>query len=201
TNLVSTLALDIKIPSARLYQDTQHALLYNISQQINSAIGIYLGDGVGDSSSTGSSDGSGSTGSSSGSGSDGGTFANTSASSTSSNQKAKTVGIAVGACALAGAYGGAMFLIARRYKRKRLARTRSSSLSNPSMRQTGSPALMGGALMSREFSNYGAVSGGGGGGAAGGRDSQTSGRSNMNNSGRTAYISAPVAAENSLGWN
>jgi hypothetical protein len=56
----------------------------------------------------------------------------------------------------------------------------------------GSPALMGGALLSRDFTSspYGAVQ----------RESHGSGRS-MGNSGRTQFISAPVAAENSLGWN
>lgn len=194
TDLVPTLALDIKLPNARLYQDPD-ILMYNISQQINSAIGIYLGDGAGGSTSSGSSGSSSGSGSSSSSGSGGDVFQNTSGDSSSSGTQAKVAGIAVGAAALAGAYGGLMFFIARKYKRRQLARTRSSSLSNAdSMRQTGSPALMGGALMSQDFSNYGAVSGGGG------RDSHGSGRSN-GNSGRTAFISAPVAAENSLGWN
>ena len=69
--------------------------------------------------------------------------------------------------------------------------------------------MMGGALLSRDFTGYGAVTGAAvAGGAvasgAGGRDSHGSGRtgrSAANNSSRTAYISAPVAAENSLGWN
>lgn len=198
-SLISTLALDIKIPNARIYQNP-HQLLFNISQQINSAIGITVGDGPGGTTSTGSSGGSSSSGSGSSSGGGGDVFENNSGSSSSSSQKAKTVGIALASVAVAGAYGGAMFVIARQYKRRKMARTRSSSLSSPnSMREAGSPALMGGALMSRDFSNYGAVSGGNGSG--GGRDSHGSGRSNMNNSGRTAYISAPVAAENSLGWN
>lgn len=193
TDLVSTLALDIKLPNARLYQDP-NILIYNISQQINSAIGIYLGDDAGGSTSSGSSGSSSGSGSSSSSGNGGDVFQNTSGDSSSSGTQAKVAGIAVGAAALAGAYGGLMFFIARKYKRRQMARTRSSSLSNAdSMRQTGSPALMGGALMSQDFSNYGAVSGGG-------RDSHGSGRSN-GNSGRTAFISAPVAAENSLGWN
>lgn len=207
TDLVSKLAIDIKLPNSLLYNDQQDPLRFNISQQINSAIGIYLGDTVGGSTSSGSGDSGSGSGSSSGGSNNGGgdVFENNSGSSSSSSQKAKTVGIAIGAIAVAGAYGGAMFVIARQYKRKRMARARSSSLSgsNPSMMQAeGSPAMMGGALMSRDFSNYGAMSGGSGsGGGSGGRDSHGSGRSNMNNSGRTAYISAPVAAENSLGWN
>jgi hypothetical protein len=116
----------------------------------------------------------------------------------SSSQQATTAGIAIGAVAVSAIYGAAMFIVARRYKRKRQAHTRSSSTVSSDMSEVrygsnGSPALMGGALMSQEFSSYG--------GAAGGRQSQGSGRSGMNNSVRTAGISAPMAAENSLGWN
>lgn len=190
TDMVPTLALDIKLPNSQLYQDPQ-TLLFNISQQINSAIGIYLGDGAGDSTSD-SSGGSSDSGSSSNN-NGGDVFQNTSDDDSSSSTKAKVAGIAVGAAALAGAYGGLMFFIARKYKRRQMARTRSSSLNSDSMRQ-GSPALMGGAIMSQDFSNYGAVSGGG-------RNSGGSHGSSNQNSGRTAFISAPVAAENSLGWN
>ena len=89
-----------------------------------------------------------------------------------------------------------MFIIARRYKKKKQAHKRSSSvMSNSEMRQAGgSPPLMGGALLSRDFTGYGGVAGNT-------RDSQGSGRSGGQNSARTANISAPVAAENSLGWN
>lgn len=192
-SLIDTLALDIRLPNSRLYQNPD-SLTYNITQQINSAIGITLGDGADGSTTTQSSDGSSETSSSSGSGGD--VFENNSGSSSSSSQKAKIAGISLGAVAIAGAYGAAMFVIARRYKRKRQARDRASSLGSGSgsdMRQTGSPALMGGALLSRDFSNYGGVSNG--------RDSHGSGRSGMGNSGRTGFISAPVAAANSLGWN
>jgi hypothetical protein len=62
---------------------------------------------------------------------------------------------------------------------------------------------MGGALLSRDFTATHNNGNGGNYGGVGGnmRDSQGSGRSGMNNSARTAFISAPVAAENSLGWN
>lgn len=195
-SLIDTLALDIRLPNSRLYQNPD-SLIYNITQQINSAIGITLGSGADGSTTTQSTGGdSGETSTSSGSGGD--VFENNSGSSSSSSQKAKIAGISLGAIAIAGAYGAAMFVIARRYKRKRQSRDRASSLGSGSgsvsdMRQTGSPALMGGALMSRDFSNYGGVSNG--------RDSHGSGRSGMGNSGRTGYISAPVAAANSLGWN
>lgn len=193
TDMVPTLALDIKLPNSLLYQDPQ-PLLYNISQQINSAIGIYLGDGAGDSTSD-SSGGSSDSGSSSND-NNGDVFENTSDDDSSSSTKAKVAGIAVGAAALAGAYGGLMFFIARKYKRRQMARARSSSLTQSDSMGRASPAMMGGALMSQDFSNYGAVSGGGG-----PRTSHGSHGSSNQNSGRTAFISAPVAAENSLGWN
>ncbi|KAM4055180.1 hypothetical protein HRG_005982 [Hirsutella rhossiliensis] len=110
---------------------------------------------------------------------------------------ATTGGIVAGALGFSLMYGAAMFIVARRYKRKKQSHRRSNSVTNSQnsseMRYTGggSPALMGGALVSREYFSYG----------AGGRDSRGSGRSGMGNSGRTANISAPVAAENSLGWN
>ncbi|PFH58716.1 hypothetical protein XA68_13314 [Ophiocordyceps unilateralis] len=112
-------------------------------------------------------------------------------------EKLTTMGVAFGVVGAGFMYGAAMFIIARRYKRKRQTHRRSSSVSNSQdsseMQQAGgaSPPLMGGALPSRDYFSYGAE----------GRDSRGSGRSGMANSGRTANISAPVAAENSLGWN
>jgi hypothetical protein len=132
----------------------------------------------------------------SGSGSDS-TFSDNDTGNTTAQERARTAGIAVGALSLAGLYGAAMFIVARRYKRKRQGHQRASSLTSSQasseMRYTGagSPALMGGALLSRDISSYGGY-------AAGGRDSHGSGQSG---SARTANISAPVATENSLGWN
>ncbi|RDA91036.1 hypothetical protein CP533_2555 [Ophiocordyceps camponoti-saundersi (nom. inval.)] len=115
----------------------------------------------------------------------------------SEKEKLTTMGVAFGVVGAGVMYGAAMFIIARRYKRKKQTHRRSSSVSNSQnsseMRYTGgaSPALMGGALPSRDYFSY----------RPEGRDSHGSGRSGMGNSGRTANISAPVAAENSLGWN
>lgn len=202
-DLVPTLSMDVKLPNSRLYQNTE-VLLFNISQQINSAIGIYLGDSAAGSSSVGSSGGNSDDGTSKTGGNGGDVFQNTSGDSTSSSTKAKVAGIAIGAAALAGAYGGLMFFIARKYKRRQMARSRASSLSNPDSMHRGSPAMMGGALMSQDFTNYGAVSGGGrdSHGSHGSSNQASVNQASVNQaSGRTAYISAPVAAENSLGWN
>ncbi|OCK85985.1 hypothetical protein K432DRAFT_412916 [Lepidopterella palustris CBS 459.81] len=105
-----------------------------------------------------------------------------------------SVGVAFGAVCGAAVYGAAMFFVARRYRNKRLAHQRSSSV--PSMSHNGSRgSMMGGAFMS----------GGRGPGrnTPGGRDSRGSRGSGSSNgrSVRTAQISAPVMAENSLGWN
>lgn len=195
-NLVEQLRLDHKIPTSRLYQNPD-ALIWNLTAQINPSIDIIVGstlDGDGTSSSD-SADPSSTTNSNNDAFGTG-----DSSDSQTAAQKGTTAAIAVGAASVAGAYGAAMFIIARRYKRRKQRHQRSSSISTPSeMRHTGSPALMGGALLSRDFTTS---SPGGYGGVSGTmRNSQGSGRSGMNNSARTAFISAPVAAENSLGWN
>lgn len=195
-DLVDALQLDIRMPNAKLYNNPE-PLKYNLTAQINPAIGIIIGS-YSDDGGSGSGTGAAPTATTT---SNSDPFGNDSSNSQSSTQRNTTIGIAVGSVAVASAYGAAMFIIARRYKRKKQLHRRASSMSDPSeMREaSGSPALMGGALLSRDFSNSG--SNGGYGGVAGGRDSQGSGRSGMGNSGRTAFISAPVAAENSLGWN
>jgi len=193
-SMVESLRMDIKLPNSKLYHST-NPLIFNFTQQINSGIDIKIGSYADDSGQIVGGDGSvkpANPGTPNTDPFNGGDAGNQSAS-----QRGTTAGIATGAVCVAAAYGAAMFIIARRYKRKKLSHRRASSMSgSPSDMQQmsqGSPPLMGGALLSRDFSNYGGV--------AGGRDSHGSGRSGMNTSSRTAYISAPVAAENSLGWN
>jgi hypothetical protein len=198
---VDSLREDIKIPTSDLYTNPSE-LIYNLTAQINPGIDIILGSYPDDSTGAGGG-GSGATSTptsvpnsdpfSTGSGPD-----SSEDSDSSAGQKGAKAGIAFGAVGLAAAYGAAMFVIARRYKSKKQAHRRASSMSHPSeMRTTatpGSPPMMVGALLSRDFSSYG--------GTAGGRHSHGSGRSGGNSSSaRTAFISAPVAAENSLGWN
>ena len=192
-SLVEALQMDIRLANSAVYSNPSQ-LVSNLTQQINPAIDIALGSGY--------AGGEGAPGlappnSDPGQAPNGDPFSdNTNGDSRSSQQKGTTAAVVVGSVGVAAAYGAAMFILARRYKRKKQAHRRSSSITNASdMRESGrgSPALMGGALLSRDFSSYGAV--------AGGRDSHGSGRSGAGNSGRTAYISAPVAAENSLGWN
>ncbi|CCF45943.1 hypothetical protein CH063_03734 [Colletotrichum higginsianum] len=196
-SMVDTLRMDIKIPNSAIYNNPDQ-LVFNLTQNINPAIEIIPGM-EDDGSSTGN-DGSSSTSTPNNpndpfGGSD-------DSSKQSPIQKGTAAAIGIGAVGVAAAYGAAMFIIARRYKQKKQAHRRASSVTSSEMRYTGagSPPMMGGALMSRDFSNYGGVAGG----VPGGRESHGSGqtgRSGMGNSARTAYISAPVAAENSLGWN
>ncbi|KAM7202021.1 signaling mucin MSB2 [Rhypophila sp. PSN 637] len=194
SNLIDALQMDIRLANSALYASGQ-PIVQNLTMQINSAIDITLGAGYGGGPgwdtgipadpTDGPADPFGGEGN---------------ANNQTSAEKGATAGIVAGSVGIAAAYGAAMFIIARRYKRKKQAHRRASSISNPSEMQyngRGSPAMMGGALLSRDFSTYGATSGA----AAGERNSHGSGRSGAGNSGRTAYISAPVAAENSLGWN
>jgi hypothetical protein len=75
-------------------------------------------------------------------------------------------------------YGAAMVFVARRYKRRRQAHQRTSSV--PSTNSGGSGAWMSGARANRHSHGSGSSNG---------------------RSIRTQQISAPVMAENSLGWN
>ena len=105
---------------------------------------------------------------------------------------AKSAGIGCGVVAGALVYGAAMFFVARRYRQRRAqaGHSRADSLSGSgSPRNGGAGSLMAGpvgvALM------HGAGSVGNRGGEGGGRSISP----------RGANISAPVMAENSLGWS
>lgn len=109
-------------------------------------------------------------------GSDSGTNENTDGSAGSSKAKASSVGIGVGVVAGAAAYGAGMFWVARRYRKRKQLHQRSSSTVEQ-MSQGGSAA---GSML-----------------AAGGRAPSHGSRGTA----RSQMISAPVMAENSLGWN
>jgi hypothetical protein len=94
----------------------------------------------------------------------------------SSKAKASSVGIGVGVVAGAAAYGAGMFWVARRYRKRKQLHQRSSSTVEQ-MSQGGSAA---GSMF-----------------AAGGRAPSHGSRGTA----RSQMISAPVMAENSLGWN
>ena len=121
-------------------------------------------------------------------------------SDNTSSVKAASVGIGVGVCVGAAVYGAAMFFVAKRYRKRNSIHRRS-----PSLIDTSSMAQSHGEMMTGAGAAL--MSGGGGHSAGdypyqdsyGGRDSRGSGRSG-GSSGRQ-QISAPVMAENSLGWN
>jgi hypothetical protein len=207
SSMLDKLEVDIKLANSLLYRN-QDILVFNLTAQINSAIPLQIGlfpDGS-DNGNGGNGNGNGGSGNSD-------PF-NNPQNNGNGSQKGTTAGIVTGAVFVAAAYGVVMFVIARRYKRKKQQHRRASSITSPAdMQESGrSPALMGGALLSRDFTgSYGATAGTTSGtvgtagtvsgltSSGGGRNSHGSGRSGTNNSGR--LISAPVAAENSLGWN
>lgn len=198
SNLIDQLRMDLRSPNSPLYNHDEQ-IVYNLTAEINPAIDIIVGSYAEDGTAL-NPDGSPASTATGGSAADPfGTGSSSGGEAKTAGQMGTTAGIAVGAVVAASAYGAAMFIIARRYKRKKQAHRRTSSLTDASseMRSgAGSPHFMGGALLSRDFSSYGGV--------AGGRDShgtQGSGRSGAQNSARTAYISGPMSAENSLGWN
>jgi hypothetical protein len=124
--------------------------------------------------------GSDSTGGGSDGGDDGnnddGNNTNSDGSASSSKTKASSIGIGVGVVAGAAAYGAGMFWVARRYRKRKQLHQRSSSTVEQ-MSQGGSAA---GSML-----------------AAGGRTPSHGSRGTA----RSQMISAPVMAENSLGWN
>lgn len=184
--LVDTLQMDLWSPNSAIYNNAD-PIVRNLTALINQKIDIH--GNINNGGPTGGGAGNG------GGGNNNDAFGSGDQGDQSPKQKATTVGIAMGALGLSAMFGAAMFVVARRYKRKRQGHRRASSITSSQasseMRYNGngSPALMGGALVSRDTSSYGGV--------AGGRDSHASG----GHSARTANISAPVATENSLGWN
>ena len=186
--LLDTLQMDLWAPNSKIY-NSGNIIAEDLTAVINPKIDIFGNIEEEGPNKGGDEDGDG--------GSGGDAFDSGDSGNSSSSQKATTAGIAVGAVGLSAMYGAAMFIVARRYKRKRQAHRRASSItgsdasSDMQYAPNGSPALMGGALLSQDYSNYGAAA----------RESQGSGRTGGNGSARTANISAPVATENSLGWN
>jgi hypothetical protein len=113
--------------------------------------------------------------------------------------KGTSIGIGVSIVAGAVLYGAAMFYVARRYKKRRQRHQRSPSMTDGHADQgILGPVMAGGAYMSGGRGTPGPANGTGS--SSGGRESRGSGRS-AGNSARTQQISAPLMAENSLGWN
>jgi hypothetical protein len=187
SNMVDTLQQSLHQSLSPLYSDPDPSV-NQLMQYINPTIPLIPGGSI---VGTAAASGTGASTSATPVEGGGGVF-NTDSQNTSASTKSTTAAIAVGAVGVSAAYGAAMFFIARRYKKRRSLHRRSSSIVSPSqMRFTGSPALMGGVVMS---------GGRGTPGLQNSRESRGSGRS-AGNSARTVEISAPMMAENSLGWN
>ena len=109
--------------------------------------------------------------------------------------KASSVAIGVGVACGAAAYGAAMFFVARRYKKRRQSHMRSPSMfSSPVMSHVGADPAAQQALMSGAMNGERSVSP-----FYDRAESRGSGRSGASSA--RQQISAPVMAENSLGWN
>ena len=188
---VNKLTMDLQIPTTAIYHNPD-ASVKTLFSMINPAIPIRADDG-------GPSTISGAAGAPSSSASGyiepgapiGGGMGN------DMPVRPSSVGIGVGVVCGAAAYGAAMFFVARRYKQRRLSHQRSPSLLS-------SPVMSG---SNHDFASAHLMSGGRGDGGRStspldaygyGRNSRGSGRSGS--TGRQ-QISAPVMAENSLGWN
>jgi hypothetical protein len=201
TKVVSNLGIMIHVPVSRLYKNPSEPVDV-IMSSINPSIPITVGsglDGSGPAAPVGG-DGSSPTPGGGKDGSKGNGIFDSNADNQTPGAKGMTAGIATGAVVAAAAYGAAMFFIARRYKKRKLSHRRARSLMNPAemMEARGSPALPGGVYMSGGRQSTG--SGESGSGSSEDRHSRGSGRS-AGNSARTAQISGPMMAENSLGWN
>ncbi|CRK15235.1 hypothetical protein BN1708_011403 [Verticillium longisporum] len=111
-SMVDQLRMDIKIPNSRLYNNPQQ-LIYNLTQNINPAIDIIPGSenipgGNGGAPKSGSPNGNND-------------MFNKKESNSTPIQTGTAAAIGIGAVTVGVAYGAAMFLIARRYKRKKQA--------------------------------------------------------------------------------
>ena len=185
SSMVDTLMLDLHTPASKMYNNP-NAETDTLMSMINASLPVLasLNGGTVD----GASDPTALPANANGAplGNDGGG---------TSTVKGSSVGIGVGVIAGAAAYGAAMFWVARRYTRKKQSHTRSPSMTESTSHPSGNYGSMmrAGALMS--------------GGRAGAyqddieeRNSRGTGSSN-GRSARAAGISAPVMAENSLGWH
>ena len=186
--LVDNLALLVSTPVSRFYHNPDNSTAFLLSM-INNAIPITGSNGTDGGSTTFGNIPPDTTSAKTAGAPIGGDIGN------SEHVRASSVGIGVGVACGAAAYGAAMFFVARRYKKRRLSHTRSPSMfSSPVMSHAGpdtgaGAALMSGAMGERSASPYYDNDG-----RAGSRGSGRSGSSRH-------QISAPVMAENSLGWN
>lgn len=200
SHMVDNLSLDLHTPPSKLYNNPDGST-NTIMSMINPSVPIMAGSAYGGASYTDSSTAASSSAAVVQDGSPLGAGAGN-----SSPVKGSSVGIGMGVVAGAAAYGAAMFFVARRYRKRRSSHQRTPSvMDSPSMRSHGdlvggaSAALMSGGrgdgVRSASPGHNHAFGYGGAYYDGGQRHSGGSGST------RGREISAPVMAENSLGWN
>lgn len=190
SDLVNQLELDRHTPNSRLFQNPETPVR-QMMDLLDPSIPMIAStdDLTGDSNGETGTGGTWSGGSNGDVSSDNGDAAPMGSTSSNTTVSGRTIGLSVGIVAGAAAYGAAMFLVARRYRQRRAGRHGRSNSINRSVSPGSNPAsgLMtsGGAVMhgAARFDHRGSR-------GSGGRASA-----------RTAQISAPMMAENSLGWN
>ena len=187
---VNTLQADILNPDSLLYSNPDDSV-NQIMKMINPQISILTGTETDSSDASGASSGNGVVNQAAAGGAPIGGSAGTSAPVSGSS-----VGIGMGAVAGAAVYAAAMVYVARRYRRKRQAKRHRRNASESSAERQPNMASITRSSGGRRAS-YWPV-----------RDSRGQWSRNSGSSGsrgarsaREAGISAPVMAENSLGWN
>lgn len=199
--MVDQLGLEILNPNSAVYQQPD-TTVQQLMSMINPTIPLIPGASMYDGSNTQSAT-SQATGGAGGSDGDGAPIGGDSGASQS--VKGSSVGIGVGAVCGAAVYAAAMVYVARRYRKKRQGHQRASSVPTTGEMSQRSPGQLSGGGMGSYFMS----------GANGRRSSPTAGlmgsgraTGSRNSSGssngrsvREQGISAPMMAENSLGWN
>ncbi|KAL5119169.1 hypothetical protein ACEQ8H_002877 [Pleosporales sp. CAS-2024a] len=188
-NLQDKLQAELRNP-ADVFWHNPDQTVNDLTKLINTACPLPAGQLPADGSANNQAGGGGTTSTGNGGSADGGALGGDINASRPVN--ASAAGIAAGAVCGAIAYGAAMFFVARRYRHKRAAHQRSSSVPSTGSRMT-SGSIPGGAAAWMHGARNGRMS-------PGSRGSQGS-DSSQGHSVRTQQISAPVMAENSLGWN
>lgn len=185
TDFVSSLALDLHTPSHKIYHNPNGSVnaLMNL---VNPSIPLLAGPNGNEANGVGPPGGPGNTGR------DGEMGGNNSGGSP---VRGSSVGIGVGVVCGAAVYGVAMFYVARRYRRRKQAHARTSSIHQDMSPATpgswGEAAMMAGGRT------------GMGGRYTDRRSSETTSdsRTTGGRTARTGPISRPVMAENSLGFS
>jgi len=197
SDLVDPLSLQVLNPNSALY-DPSDPTVKTLMGMINSAIPILAGQGM----AGGPTPTNGATAQSSDApNGDGSPLGGSTGESAAVRPKSAAIGVGV-VCGAA-VYGAAMFFVARRYRNRKKRHARSSSMIDTRHMSRAERSGAGAALMTgaRGANGDGARSTTPG-GTGNGRYSRSSGQSG-GASARTqmGQISAPVMAENSLGWN